>query len=75
MSVSSDVKPYQTSIVRFVAKMHQQIEPLFTQVIMICDEENLCEPNMFAIDGCKIQSNTSKKWNSTFEALWRKKQN
>jgi len=73
MSVSGDVQPHYTSIAGFVAKMHEQIEPLFTQVLMICDEENLIGHNMFAIDGCKIKSNASKEWSGTFEELERKK--
>lgn len=60
MRVSSDIQPYYTSIAGFVAKMHDQIEPLFTQVLMICDEESLICRNMFAIDGCKLKSNASK---------------
>ena len=72
MSVSGDVQPHYTSIAGFVAKMHEQIEPLFTQVLMICDEEDLIGRNMFAIDGCKIKSNASKEWSGTFEELGRK---
>jgi predicted deacetylase len=30
MSVSGDMQPHYTSIAAFVAKMHEQIEPLFT---------------------------------------------
>jgi transposase len=37
MSVSGDIQPHYTSIGGFVAKMHEQIEPLFTQMLMICD--------------------------------------
>ena len=49
--IAGDVQPHFTSIAAFVAKMHEQIEPLFTQVLMICDEEDLIGRNMFAIDG------------------------
>jgi transposase len=78
MSVSGDVQPHYTSIAGFVAKMHQQIEPLFTQVLMICDAEDLIGRHMFAIDAvgparCKIKSNASKEWSGTFEELGRKK--
>jgi hypothetical protein len=52
--------------------MSEQIAPLFTQVLMICDEEGLIGRNMFAIDGCKIKSNASKEWSGTFEELARK---
>jgi len=73
MSVSGDVQPHYTSIAGFVAKMHEQIEPLFTQVLMICDEEELIGRHMFAIDGCKLKSNASKEWSGKFEELARKK--
>jgi transposase len=61
MSLSGDVQPHYTSIAGFVAKMKDQIEPLFTQVLLICDREGLIGRNMFAIDGCKIKSNASKE--------------
>lgn len=73
MSVSGDTQPHYTSIANFVAKMHEQIEPLFTQVLMICDEEELIGRHMFAIDGCKLKSNASKEWSGTFDELERKK--
>ncbi|MCL1160268.1 transposase, partial [Shewanella inventionis] len=73
MSVAGDVQPHYTSIASFVAKMHEQIEPLFTQVLLICDEEGLIGRNMFAIDGCKLKSNASKEWSGTFDELGRKK--
>ena len=72
MSLSGDVQPHYTSIASFVARMNEQIAPLFTQVLMICDEEGLIGRNMFAIDGCKIKSNASKEWSGTFEELSRK---
>jgi len=72
MSLSGDVQPHWTSIASFVAKMKDQIAPLFTQVLMICDEEGLIGRNMFAIDGCKIKSNASKEWSGTHEELERK---
>ncbi len=57
ISLSGDVQPPFTSIVAFVAKMSEQIAPLFTQVLMICDEEGLIGRNMFAIDGCNFYLN------------------
>jgi len=61
MSLSGDVQPHYTSIASFVSKMSEQIAPLFTQILMICDEEGLIGRNMFAIDGSKIKSNASKE--------------
>jgi len=72
MSLSGDIQPHYTSIASFVSKMKDQIEPLFTEVLLICDQENLIGHNMFSIDGCKISSNASKEWSGTFEELGRK---
>ena len=72
MSLSGDIQPHYTSIASFVARMKDQIEPLFTQVLMICDKEGLIGRNMFSIDGCKIKSNASKEWSGTVEELTRK---
>jgi len=73
MGLSGDVQPHYTSIASFVARMKDQIEPLFTQVLMICDKEGLIGRHMFAIDGCKLKSNASKEWSGTFDELGRKK--
>ena len=72
MSLSGDVQPHYTSIAAFVTRMKDQIEPLFTQVLMICDQEGLIGRHMFAIDGCKIKSNASKEYSGTFDELTRK---
>ncbi len=72
MSLSGDVQPHYTSIAAFVARMKDQIEPLFTQVLLICDKEGLIGRHMFAIDGCKIKSNASKEYSGTFDELTRK---
>ena len=75
MSLSGDAQPHWTSIASFVSRMQDQIEPLFTQILMICDEEGLIGRNMFAIDGCKIKSNASKQWSGTHEELGVHKKN
>jgi transposase len=41
--------------------MKDKIEALFTQVLMICDQEGLIGRYMFAFDCCKIKSNASKE--------------
>lgn len=72
ISLTGDVQPHYTSIASFVSKMTEQIEPLFTEVLMICEKEGLIGRHMFAIDGCKLSSNASKEWSGTFDELMRK---
>ena len=72
MSLTGDVQPHFTVIASFVARMKNPIEPLFTQVLMICDKEGLIGRQIFSIDGCKIKSNASKELSGTIEELTRK---
>ncbi|SIO96631.1 hypothetical protein VSP9026_04434 [Vibrio spartinae] len=74
MCLSGDARPHFTTISAFIANMKDTIAPLFTQVLMICDEQGLIGRNMFAIDGCKISSNASKEWSGTHDELQRKKE-
>ncbi|GLT14325.1 hypothetical protein GCM10007931_13000 [Vibrio algivorus] len=74
MCLSGDERPHFTTIASFIANMKETIEPLFTQVLMICDQQGLIGRNMFAIDGCKISSNASKEWSGTHDELQRKKE-
>jgi hypothetical protein len=57
MSLSGDVQPHFTAIASFVARMKDQLKPLFTQVLMICNKEGLIGRNMFAIHGIKALVN------------------
>jgi transposase len=73
MCLSGDVQPHYTSIAAFITHMSKHIQPLFTQVLMTCEQQGLIGGNMFAIDGCKIPSNASKEWSGTHAELTRKK--
>ena len=60
ISMKGDVQPHYTLIGGCMAKMHQKFEPLFIQVLIICDEKNLIGRNMFAID--RIYTDTHFKY-------------
>lgn len=74
MALSADSQPHFTTIADFVSGLHQEIEILFTNVLLVCDEMNLIGRDMFAIDGCKLPSNASKEWSGTKTQLTRKKE-
>lgn len=74
MALSSDTRPHYTTIAHFISSMSDVIEPLFTEVLVYCDEMGLIGREMFAIDGCKMPSNASKEWSGTKAELIRKKQ-
>jgi transposase len=65
MALSADTQPHFTTIANFISGMREEIEPLFLEVLLICDEMGLIGREMFAIDGCKLPSNASKEWSGT----------
>jgi len=73
MALSADTQPHFTTIADFIARMDEQIVPLFRNVLMVCDELKLIGGDMFAIDGCKLPSNASKSWSGTKWELKQKK--
>lgn len=69
MALSADSQPHFTTIARFVASMSEVIEPLFTDVLLYCDELGLIQGEMFAVDGCKLPSNAGKQHSGKIEEL------
>jgi transposase len=69
MAISGDSQPSYTHIAKFVRELADQIRPLFTQVLMVCDRQGLIGRQMFAIDGVKLPSNASKERSGTHAEL------
>lgn len=72
MALSGDLHPHFTTFARFIAEMGDVVQSLFTQVLMVCDQEGLIGGHMFAIDGCKMPSNASRQWSGTKAELNKK---
>jgi transposase len=69
MAISGDSQPSYTHIAKFVRELGEQIQPLFTQVLLTCDQLGLIGRQMFAIDGVKLPSNASKERSGTHAEL------
>ena len=68
-ALSCDSVPHWTTIANFISSRPQEIESLFEQVLLICDEQGLLGKELFAIDGCKMSSNAAKEWSGTHKEL------
>jgi hypothetical protein len=53
--------------------MKEEIEPIFVNILLICEEMNLLGHTEFALDGLKLPSNASKKWSGTYPGLAKKR--
>ena len=74
MALSADSQPHYTTIASFISNMSDVIQPLFSEVLMVCSNAGLIGEEMFAIDGCKLPSNASKDWSGTHADLTKKQQ-
>jgi transposase len=73
MALACNRTPDHSTIAAFVSSINEEIEDLFTMVLMICHEEGLLGGTHFSVDGLKLSSNASKEWSGTFEDLKKKR--
>ncbi len=73
MALSCGFQPDHSTIAHFVSSMKDEIESIFCNVLLVCEELNLLGGTHFSLDGLKLPSNASKEWSGTFKEL-RKKQ-
>jgi transposase len=75
MALTCGQAPDHSTIAEFVSGMgEQRISGLFSQVLLVCEEEGLLGGTHFSIDGYKLSSNAAKEWSGTHEELRRKKE-
>ncbi len=74
MAISCGETPDHSTIATFVSAMKDEIAPIFTQILLICEEEGLLGGTHFSIDGVKLPSNASKEWSGKFDDLKIKKE-
>jgi len=74
IALSADSRPHFTTIAAFVSNLEQEIASLFGDVLLYASELGLIGKEHFAVDGCKLPSNASKKWSGTHKELEEKRQ-
>ena len=72
-ALSCDSVPHDTTIAGFISGYPGEVEQLFEQVLLVCDEQGLLGKELFAIDGCKLASNAAKTWSGTHQELSEKR--
>ena len=72
-ALSCDSVPHFTSIASFISSYPDAIESVFTQVLLVCEQQGLLGHELFAIDGCKMSSNAAQEHSGTLEELAQKR--
>ena len=71
-ALAADTEPNYTTISNFVSGMGNEIEKVFSDVLLVCNEMKLIRGKMFAVDGCRLPSNASKEYSGTKKELTEK---
>jgi len=74
MALSCGQKPDHSTFAAFVSSLDKEIGPLFTKVLLICEEEKLLGGTHFSLDGMKLSFNAAKEWSGTFSDLKKKQE-
>jgi transposase len=74
MALSGNQRPDHSTIAAFVSCMQDEILPLFRDILLVCDQENLLGGTFFALDGLKLPGNASKRWSGTLSDIAKKKE-
>jgi len=73
MALSCGFQPDHSTIAHFVSSMKEEIESIFCNILLVCEELNLLGGTHFSLDGLKLPSNASKEWSGTFAELAKKR--
>lgn len=75
MALACGQAPDHSTLAAFISSMgEERIVKLFTQVLLICEQEGLLGGTHFSLDGLKLSSNASKEWSGTQADLLKKKE-
>ena len=76
MALACGQTPDHSTIAAFISSMgEERIVSLFTQILLVCEEEGLLGGTHFSLDGLKLPSNASKEWSGTHADLRKKQEN
>ena len=73
IALSYGYAPDHSTIAQFISSMQSEIQTLFSNVLLVCEELGLLEGTHFSLDGVKLSANVSKEWSGTFEELKNKR--
>jgi transposase len=73
MALSGGCHPDHSTLAHFVSSMHKEIQSLFTNILLVCEELHLLGGTHFSLDGVKLPSSASKEWSGTFKELKKKR--
>ena len=73
IALSYGYAPDHSTIAQFISSMQSEIQTLFSNILLVCEELGLLDGTHFSLDGVKLSANVSKEWSGTFDELKHKR--
>jgi transposase len=73
MALSYGYAPDHSTIAQFISSMQSEIQRLFSNILLVCEELGLLDGTHFSLDGVKLSANVSKEWSGTLDELKHKR--
>lgn len=73
IALSYGYAPDHSTIAQFISSMHTEVQTLFSNILLVCEELGLLNGTHFSLDGVKLSAKVSKEWSGTFEELKHKR--
>jgi len=73
IALSYGFAPDHSTIAAFISSMQSEIQILFSNILLVCEELGLLEGTHFSLDGVKLSANVSKEWSGTIDELTHKR--
>jgi|WetSurMetagenome_2_1015567.scaffolds.fasta_scaffold106566_1 transposase len=73
IALSYGYAPDHSTIASFISSMQSEIQSIFSNILLVCEELGLLEGTHFSLDGVKLSANVSKEWSGTIDELKHKR--
>jgi len=73
IALSYGYAPDHSTIASFISSMQSEVQTLFSDALLVCEELGLLDGTHFSLDGVKLSANVAKEWSGTIEELERKR--
>lgn len=73
IALSYGYAPDHSTIASFISSMQSEVQTLFSNILLVCEELGLLEGTHFSLDGVKLSANVSKEWSGSIEELKHKR--
>jgi transposase len=73
MALSYGYAPDHSTIAQFISSLQVEVQSIFSNILVVCEELGLLGGTHFSLDGVKLSANVSKEWSGTFDELKHKR--